>query len=465
MALTRITRIKLERFKNVTQGEVLLHNPRRPDGGSFLALYGQNGSGKTAMIDALDLLKVIMSGGAVSDRYVDLIEVGSSGSKLEFEFLIKTQNTTLNVFFDFELLKRDGDLGCGIEIGRETLSVSENNNGVRQRKTKVIDTNSDELAFIPEVRLKGLVGSRIRQSGRKDALSLFVKRQNEHEHGRSFIFSNSFGAFIAERLKVGELDDEWKRIKEIIDGLVFFARQNLFVISSRESSLIALDALILSCNLQRDGHSVHGKFAVKLTSSEIPEALLPILQRLIGCSNIVLSKLIPGLTIGVREIGRSIMQNGEQAVIVQLMSERNGKVFGLQYESDGIKKLFSILHLLIAVYNDSSVTVAIDEIDAGIFEYLLGELLQLLTEKGKGQLIFTCHNLRPLEMIDHGYIVFTTTNPSDRYSRISNVKNTNNLRDVYYREVSLGDGKFYNHTSAIDIGYSFRKAWGYAHEP
>ena len=91
--------------------------------------------------------------------------------------------------------------------------------------------------------------------------------------------------------------------------------------------------------------------------------------------------------------------------------------------------------------------------------------MQLLTEKGKGQLIFTCHNLRPLEMIDHGYIVFTTTNPSDRYSRISNVKNTNNLRDVYYREVSLGDGKFYNHTSAIDIGYSFRKAWGYAHEP
>ena len=47
----------------------------------------------------------------------------------------------------------------------------------------------------------------------------------------------------------------------------------------------------------------------------------------------------------------------------------------------------------------------------GVFEYLLGEMLNIISEKGKGQLIFTSHNLRPLETIDKGFIAFTTTNP------------------------------------------------------
>ena len=63
---------------------------------------------------------------------------------------------------------------------------------------------------------------------------------------------------------------------------------------------------------------------------------------------------------------------------------------------------------LIMVYNNPSITVAIDELDSGIFEYLLGELLNIISEKGKGQLIFTSHNLRPLETIDKGFIAFTT---------------------------------------------------------
>ena len=66
--------------------------------------------------------------------------------------------------------------------------------------------------------------------------------------------------------------------------------------------------------------------------------------------------------------------------------------------------------------------LTVDELDAGIFEYLLGELLKVISEKGKGQLIFTSHNLRPLETIDKGFIAFTTVNPENRYIRFVNVK-------------------------------------------
>ena len=47
---------------------------------------------------------------------------------------------------------------------------------------------------------------------------------------------------------------------------------------------------------------------------------------------------------------------------------------------------------------------------------LLGELLRIMQNSGKGQLIFTSHNLYPLETLESNSIVFTTTNPSARYT-------------------------------------------------
>ena len=105
-------------------------------------------------------------------------------------------------------------------------------------------------------------------------------------------------------------------------------------------------------------------------------------------------------------------------------------------------------------------TVAIDELDSGVFEYLLGEILRILAEKGKGQLVFTSHNLRPLETLDKCFIAFTTTNPQNRYIRMNNVKTTNNLRDFYYRDIVLGEQNelVYDLTNNSEIAMAFREA-------
>ena len=155
-----------------------------------------------------------------------------------------------------------------------------------------------------------------------------------------------------------------------------------------------------------------------------------------------------------------VFANVNKGVKIQLMSLKNEKAIPLKYESEGIKKIISILQLLIVVYNRSSITVAIDELDAGVFEYLLGELLCIISEKGKGQLIFTSHNLRPLETLDRGFIAFTTTNPSNRYIRMSNIKDNNNLRDLYFRDIILGEQseELYDPTNNSEIALAFREA-------
>jgi hypothetical protein len=104
--------------------------------------------------------------------------------------------------------------------------------------------------------------------------------------------------------------------------------------------------------------------------------------------------------------------------------------------------------------------MVVDELDAGVFEYLLGELLQIISQSGKGQLIFTSHNLRPLEMLDTNSLVFTTTNPKNRYVRFANVKTNNNLRHLYYRSINLGGQKedIYEQTNSYEIARAFRVA-------
>jgi hypothetical protein len=80
----------------------------------------------------------------------------------------------------------------------------------------------------------------------------------------------------------------------------------------------------------------------------------------------------------------------------------------------------------------------VDEFDSGVFENLLGQILSVLDNSAKGQILFTSHNLRPLEVLNYKRIYFTTVNSENRYVKLHNVKTTNNVRDFYYRSLKVG---------------------------
>ena len=56
--VVRLERILIENFKNVKRGSLDFANTRKPYRASILGLYGQNGSGKTALIDAMEILRL-----------------------------------------------------------------------------------------------------------------------------------------------------------------------------------------------------------------------------------------------------------------------------------------------------------------------------------------------------------------------------------------------------------------------
>ena len=328
----------------------------------------------------------------------------------------------------------------------EVLSYSYECGDKKIRKMPIINTRTSDV-FLPKSKYNVLTGN-------EDEKDLFVAKKIALATSKSFVFSK-------ELLNCIRKNCEEKYHVFLFDALTKFGNFELFIIDVKNSGLISFDALPLFFKYSNKRGNAVGNLPIPLNGSGvIPEQAFEVVNNVIKNMNIVLEQLIPNLTIGIKVIGTQTMKNGETGYIIELISKKNKKEIALRYESEGIKKIVSILQLLIVVYNNDSITVAIDELDSGIFEYLLGEILRIISEKGNGQLIFTSHNLRPLETIDKGFIAFTTTNVNNRYIRFSNVKNNNNLRDFYYRDIILGeqDEPVYETTNNYEIALAFREA-------
>ena len=69
--IVRIESITIENFKNVAQGTLDFENKRKDYKASVFGLYCQNGSGKTALIDAIQLLKFALCCKVIPKKYAD----------------------------------------------------------------------------------------------------------------------------------------------------------------------------------------------------------------------------------------------------------------------------------------------------------------------------------------------------------------------------------------------------------
>ena len=455
----RISGIEINRFKNVIKGTLSFENPRKDYKASILGLYGQNGSGKTTLIDAIELLKCILSGNSIDQKFADYINVDSKEAEIIYSFSLENGKEKMDVHYRI-LIGTQSDDGSGkkVRILNESLRCPILSDK-RVQQGKLIETDASDL-FVPVPKRQLLVGK-----DKDDMLSMLVAKKLTEAQSRSFIFSEELIGHIRDRVNSDLLEESQKEeilyYFRILFSLSNYGKRELYVINTRNSGIIALNVQPLMFKYEDGKRGAFGGMVFDLNGPcIIHENQMEIAEKVIASMNLVLKQMIPGLTIGIRELGTELMENGEVGHRIQFVSERDQREIPLNYESEGIKKIISILQLLIVVFNQPSVTLAVDELDSGIFEYLLGELLSIIAEKGKGQLIFTSHDLRPLETIDRGFIAFTTTNPENRYVRLSGIKESNNLRDCFYRNIMLGgsEEELYDHTNNSEIALAFMEA-------
>ena len=171
-AVVRLESLEIKNFKNVKNGYLSFENSRKPYRASVLGLYGQNGSGKTALIDALSALKLALSGQAIPLALADFVNVDAEFATLKFGF--KVTNTSTNALYNvsYEMsIRKELDTSESNTDGEdvphekframifdEVLSYSYECGDVKVKTLPVIDTRAG-MVFGPKTKYDTLVGN------------------------------------------------------------------------------------------------------------------------------------------------------------------------------------------------------------------------------------------------------------------------------------------------------------------
>lgn len=421
------------------------------DKAEILGIYGQNGSGKTAIVDALYFLQKVMIGVDLDQSLEDYMDMDSDTAEIFADFNIFMDDIVFEIGYRLSLSREEKE----VVISRETLSAAKNENGIRTNKTVFMDYQRDQAnaIFKPQKRLDEIL-----EENKEIKTDLIVARKMAEKSNCSYIFGESSREIFCREYKNG-----FQQFSVIISSLFEFALKDLFVIRNTHSGVISANFVLpMAFRIENDNIGAKGDFAVSLTEPIlVDEERKNRLETIVEQINIVLYTIIPGLQVTIKNYGKQSLDNGEEGWKLELMSKREGmKEIPIRMESEGIIKIISILNALIQAFGNPSICLVIDELDSGIFEYMLGELLDIFKKSAKGQLIFTSHNLQALEMIDKESIMFSTTNPDNRYIHMKNVRESNNLRNMYIRSITLGgqSEQIYEETDSLKIARAFRKA-------
>ncbi len=462
--LVRVIKSRLMDFKNVNRGEVpymnysSVENDAEIRGNDIVGIYGQNGSGKTALVEALDILKCLLAGEEIPyEPYGGLIRP-EGNTKLITTFFIEYEEFKYKVCY--EILMEVDHEEKKIKLTSEKLTYWERGATWKAERdleflNPYYNTNSILEGMVAEFssshvkELKKLTLVKGIQN-----LAVYCAQKNV-----SIFFNDLFLGKLAE---AGEKDKEEQKFVSIIRGLSEFGRLFFQVVKVNQLADVNRNAILpVNIHAENDSFVMQGCLPLVMSGrGKISESLYIQLETAIKAINIALKAIIPNLSIELRKIDEEPDENGKRNFFVEMYSIRDNKEFLTRYESEGIKRIISLLHYLIALYNYPEICLVVDELDSGIFEYLLGEILGVLNDEAKGQLIFTSHNLRAFERLNIKNIVCTTINPDNRYIRLVGKEKNHNPRDFYLRTITVGGQKeeLYDEADLQSIGYAFRKA-------
>lgn len=444
-----IRKIILDNFKSFAHVEFDLSKEKSAK--NMGIIYGENGSGKTNIIEAVDLLKEsvtalttyikVFSNIAELEKNPDIKDIKFFNAVLKSQFNnlmfkdflkeVKTIGSDENMKMEFEICYEDKIFNYIMEFSNEAI--------IRECLKYPIKKS---MATVFEVT----------KSGKDDIIikandMLFKDKEYKKEIKRianqywgnytliAILFNESISknkSFLGKAVDIGIID--------FIDSIY-----NITVIVNDKNSVRGMVAVSTLSSMLKGGDIITNK-------SEFEEYYKPVIE---GC-NVLFKELYSD----VNRIYYTTEQTEEDEVKVNLYFEKNigGKLRAVPFnwESNGTKRIvYFFPAILMAIKGES---VWIDEMDLGIHDIIIRNILKAISGKIKGQLIITTHNTTLLEFVSDGsipkesiYILDSDYKSEKRINCINeySIKSTNNVRNMYLR----GEFGGISFSDYIDVDY------------
>ena len=350
-----------------------------PDKFRVKAIYGENGSGKTAIITGIKIFQDLMLSNqylneSKNQRFLDEI-INKETPRFTFgcEYITGEEESYIVYDYNFELEKNNkGDY----VIKHESLNLK-NGNYPNNNYVNVYECDNGELININcNETVKNIIEKKTFNLLNKNPfMSLYiVDYTSVIEKDKEFSYNIAVMLFLIALLNV--------YINEEDKHAIYFLRKTIR--ESHEKSSEYIDDI----NEILDTISVYSGFDDNsISKSEFDKYKESVKQ---------LTKFIQIFKRELKSIDIDAKDDGDNYRCELIFNYGNYKV-NKEFESTGIKKLVRLYSAFKAANNYGIAFV--DEMDSNINDIYLCKLIEYFMYYGKGQLCFTMHNVDPMSLL------------------------------------------------------------------
>ena len=429
----RFVSLELNNFGCVKNGTISMDKTKIYTS-DILGVYGQNGSGKSALVNALGFLRILLCGVGF-DNIGNYVRVGEKDVGIKAVFNIAMNGKTNSFEYSVKIVQSQNDW----VISEEKVVVSDTENPKNRRS---LEYYSDEKSCVVKPaslvnKFKHFLDNKPELTkGTPTELFFLMQKQVSRFHRTSYLFQpDMIDLYVSYKS-----DNNGESITDYLSIINYYAQCYFFVIgdSFLQNSIQKNNHLSIVLPNQQVAVLGHlGNFSINLNGSTFVKEtedgdFFLFLQQI----NYFLKALSPGFELSAYKTDSFEHMNKKLGNYYDVFIKKNNVKIPIKYESLGIKKLISLVTVLVFIYKSPSLLIVIDEFDASLHEFVLASFLKAFDKGGKGQIIFTSNNLYPLEVLDKNQCCFTSTNEENRYVTLKYVKPNNNLRNLYLNEIS-----------------------------
>ena len=433
----KLKSIELKNFKNISDSKIEFKS------NNLSGIYGPNGTGKTSIVESLQILqryfrieKEFLEEEELIRQIKKVMKIGENVLSIQIELEGEEYRYQFSVSFE-------RDIFDNISVLQEELKEKEIDNN-RKKYRSLISFDNSLKSELPQLIFKEK-NSECNKIINEILANQNIKKQTLYTENTRM---NSYLNLILNQVQKSEIEkngvpEHFTKIFKKINLLRKYIYE-IFLITLQDQAMFNIGSLI-KMNIHVDKvygeMNAHGELPIFLFSQtnyypeEIPDRIIKTIEQVNG----IFETIVSDSKLYCKEEGEKIRENGVKEKALNLYIKKiDDKEIYIENESAGIKKIISILSALVYYIKEENALVVIDELDVHIFEYLLAIILKNISEIAKGQLIFTAHNLSPLERLEKENIVITSIEKEKvNYSYLKNVSKTTNLRQKYIRSQAI----------------------------
>lgn len=357
-----------------------INNDFNPEKYRIKAIYGENGSGKTAIIQSVKILQnLLVDKNYLADNdtqrsLVEMINKKNGNGFIEVEFYTDLGKDKIILKYYISFVVKDDNR---VYITEEHLE-QKNGKYSKNNFSTVFQTRDGGLVTFGNPQTYEFYKGKTQNLLDKQtfAICLMDKMELQNEHGSAGEFVLLVFLFVFAMSLYVSIDEEDNHASYVM-------RKKIYELGESDAENLGMDFI----NQLKDK-----VLTARGDERQIPKEVYETYEKKIGrlCDFVKIFK--PELTdIEIEK------KDYDKYYKCNLKMVYEDYTLDREFESRGIKKLMDLFDYLYAASNGG--IVFIDELDSNINDVYLDKLIEYFVYYGKGQLCFTSHNLSPMAVL------------------------------------------------------------------